>query len=193
MSKPQEVRAGPTWVNPVAAGLVRDIDDWPGLLLGPHNGLGKTYSADMPSFFFRKRSRTVPASASTHLAKPPQFSEAADEDFAHLVNQELARRTEWYRAEHAKKNKRFLGARRVLKQNWLARPRTSEPRRVRNPRVAAKETALRVRLIEAHLRFVAHYREARDAWRRGRRRTRFPAGTYWMRWFHGVRCEPAPT
>jgi hypothetical protein len=43
--------------------------------------------------------------------------------------------------------------------------------------------------------FYLQYREALDRWRAGDHEVVFPFGTYWMRVFHGARCElrPAPT
>jgi hypothetical protein len=79
----------------------------------------------------------------------------------------------------------------VLQQPFDAVPRTIEPRRNPNPRIAANHTPERVHAIRSLQQFIRLYRGARHAWRRGKREQVFPAGTYALRIYARVARAPA--
>lgn len=175
--------------NPVSAGQLPEADQWPGLLLGPHNGLEHTYGAKKPNRFFRKKSRKIPGYAQLQLTKPEVFTHLSDDEYVELVAQRLADREAEVVAEFAAEGREFAGVEAVMNRDPFSCATSGEAKRVLNPQVAARDKELRIHLIQAHQAFLEDYERARDAWRRGKRRTLFPAGTYWMRVFFNVRCE----
>ena len=89
--------------------------------------------------------------------------------------------------------KKVLGRRRVLRQSHEDSPRSREPRRVRRPRLAAKNLWRRLEAIRRLRHFIKGHADALAAWRNGNRNVEFPYGTYAMRVIHGVRCATAPS
>ena len=174
--------------NPVRAEQVPTADQWPGLLLGPHHGLDKAYGATKPNRFFRKKSRRIPGYARILLTKPAVLAHLSDDEYVELVAQRLAEREAEIAAELDSEGREFAGIETVMNRDPFSTAKSWEAKRVRDPQVAARDKELRIHLIEARQAFLEDYQRARDKWRRGRRRTAFPAGTYWMRVFFNVRC-----
>jgi hypothetical protein len=87
-----------------------------------------------------------------------------------------------------RQGRKFLGAKAVLQQPFDAAPKTTEPRRNPNPRIAAAHTPDRVQAIRNLLAFIRAYRAA---WRHGNRAQVFPARTYALRIYARVACAPA--
>lgn len=110
-------------------------------------------------------------------------------EYVQLVAERLVERQRKLVAEFAAKRWDFAGVQAVMNQDPDACAVSWEPKRSLNPQVAARDKELRIQLIEAHQAFLNAYQRARDSWRRGNRRVRFPAGTYWMRVFLNVRCD----
>ena len=81
-----------------------------------------------------------------------------------------------------------LGARRVLKQSHKSRPASTEPRRVLNPRIAAKDKWKRIEALGRLVEFIQSYRRALSVFRGGDHSVVFPHGTYLMRVRFGVAC-----
>jgi putative transposase len=171
--------------NPVAAGLVADGRDWPGLWSNPELIGGEALVAERPGVFFRKDGPT-PGSASLQLVTPPGFTEDA---FRSAVLSALAAREEDARAAIAGSRRRFLGVRRVLGQKTTTRAARPEKRGKLHPTVATRDKARRVEELLRISEFLARYRTARAAFIRGVREVVFPAGTYWLRVSYGVACE----
>jgi len=90
-------------------------------------------------------------------------------------------------AERREKGIKLLGRRGVLQQHWNSRPGTREPRRGLSPRVACKNTWARVEALQRNQAFIDRYREARADHLAGREEI-FPAGTWWLHRFAGVKC-----
>ena len=171
--------------NPVAAGLVRRGNEWPGLWSNPACLDGEALPVERPQAFFRKYGR-LPAVAHLRLTRPAAFQ--GDDAFLKTITDRLRDAEERAAYELAREGRRFLGAAKVRAQRPFARPVSGEPRRELSPRVACRS---KWRRIEALLRladFVRSYREALDAWRNGRRDALFPPGTWLMRVQHRVCC-----
>ena len=187
---------GYTLANPVAAGLVREGHQWPGVRLGfgidagvgPGCGFrldrdqdGQYFEVRRPHFFFRQTG-PLPEMACLRLTPPPPSLRVQSEEvFAAAVRTEVQRREAEARAEADRAKRSFLGRRAVLAQSPADRPTTWEPRRA----------VCRQRCTEAVCRkkaFVAAYREAWLRFRGGMRDALFPAGTYALRLHLGVRC-----
>jgi REP element-mobilizing transposase RayT len=186
LSTPRDILEKSAYVlaNPVAAGLVRKASEWPGLWSPPSMLTSDPEMVPRPEGFFR-RCGVVPEGVSLHLTVPPGCGTAAEfRELLEIALAELERR-------HARERCTFLGAARVLAQKWWKRPQSEEPRRGLRPRIAARNAGRRTELIASLRAFLAAYRDAFAAWRRGQREVLFPAGTYALRVIHRAACaEP---
>jgi len=183
LTSPRDVveKAAYVLANPVAAGLVRHAREWPGLWSGPHLLAADPEDVARPEGFFR-RCGLVPKRIQIGLAAPQGFGSSAE--FREALQSALAE----LEAHHARERRGFLGVARVLAQKWWARPQHAEPRRRLSPRVAGRVESLRVEALAGLHEFLAAYRVAWKAWRKGRRAVVFPAGTYALRVLHGAAC-----
>ena len=167
--------------NPVAAGLVPHGRQWPGLWSAPEL-IGTAVDVRRPDFFFGPNS-TLPEKVTLHISRPPGFqsTEALRRDLA----SSLAEREKRAARKHGG---RFLGVATVLAQDPTGRPRSSEPRRGLNPRVAARDKWKRIELLQRFISFLRAYHTAWLALRAGCPRVIFPFGTYHLRVQHDVPC-----
>jgi putative transposase len=177
-------KAAYTLANPVAAGLVRSARRWPGLWSSPEAIGGGEVQVRRPNHFFDPDGG-LPDCIAFQLTTPPGFPSA--EAFREQLATALAEREA--RAVQAASG--FLGVARVMAQRATAHPRTREPRRQLNPRVAAKDRWKRIEALGRLVSFLSSYRSALRAWREGRDDVVFPAGTYLMRVMHGAACAGA--
>jgi REP element-mobilizing transposase RayT len=173
--------------NPVAAGLVKQGRQWPGLWSGPAQMGGEAQEYQRPARFFRTTGATaLPEEARLGLKVPAGFT--SREQFQRAVREALEGREASAAVELAAGGRGFLGARRVLAQSPLGRPAAPEPRRGLNPRVACRDKWRRIQALGRLVGFLEAYRRALQAWRGGAREVLFPAGTYLMRVVHGAAC-----
>jgi len=173
--------------NPVAAGLVRRGRDWPGLWSDPQQVGRGVIEVERPAVFFRTVGG-MPETLSLELTPPPGFD--APGDFRSQLTSALAAREQQAALELSSEGRTFIGEKRVLAQSPRARPTPGEPRRMLKPRVAARDKWKRIEALCRLEEFLRAYREAWAALKAGLRDTVFPAGTYWLRVAHGVRCCP---
>jgi putative transposase len=173
--------------NPVAAGLVRTGREWPGAWSKPEQIGGSPMTVRRPSAFFRSNGY-MPETVELPLTAPPPFDSPSV--FVEALQGAVCELEERSRRSMAARGRAFLGARKVLAQKWWARPRSGEPRRQLNPRIAARDKWKRIEGILRLAEFVAAYRDAWAAMRKGVRTVMFPAGTYALRVFHDVLCAP---
>ena len=68
----------------------------------------------------------------------------------------------------------------------MKRARSYEKKRKSIPQVAARSWHSRKRMLAAQREFRRAYYAALDPWCAGMREVVFPAGTWWLRVFHGV-------
>jgi REP element-mobilizing transposase RayT len=174
--------------NPVAAGMVEQGCEWPGLWTSPAQLGGTTLTARRPAGFFRAKGKT-PQSIDLTLTVPPGFASA--EEFRSAVTVEERRLEEEARRELATERRRFIGRASVLQQDPRACPAGFERRRNAHPRIAAVNTEERIEAIAQLKRFVREYRDALAQLRAGIRDVLFPAGTYRIRVELGVPCASA--
>jgi len=171
--------------NPVQAALVKRGDEWPGLRLSRPG----SYPARRPDFFFREMGN-MPKKVVLEIVSPSldglPCREAQRQIDVAVVAREKAQRERIFA-----KGRTFVGARQVMRQDPFASPTTSEPRRGISPRVACRNTWLRVEALARCAEFVRVYRDALIAWCAKERDVIFPAGTYLMRHRHQVRCADA--
>ncbi len=171
--------------NPVAAGLVRRGRDWPGLWSAPEQIGGGAIEVERPTCFFRPKG-SMPATVDLELSVPPGFESGAEFRDRLIVALEVREKAAAEVLESA--GRRVLGKKRVLAQSRTTRPVPEEPRRKLNPRIAARDRWKRIEALSRLVEFLDAYREARAALRKGLHDVIFPAGTYWLRVAHGVRC-----
>lgn len=202
-----------TLTNAVAAGLVSQPAEWPGLRTLPEDVGTLVLEATRPTFFFRKaedetdddedsaRARQrrrfpprdpLPDHVSLALTKPPQFADMTDDEF----RAELARRVDdRVREIHEERAGRgltgWLGAEAVLLQDPFATPGSAQPDGSLNPRVACRDKWRRIELLETQVEFWRAHREASVRFRAGERDVVFPEGTYWYRVHFGAKCSSA--
>lgn len=171
--------------NPVAAGLVRTGELWPGLWSAPDRVGGEPYVVSRPKHFFDPKG-SLPERVTLELTSPPGFTA---KEFQAKLGEALAD-LETVAVREAGAGG-FLGVVRVLAQKATSRPRPGEPRRALNPRVAARDKWKRIEALGRRVEFLRAYRRAWSEWRAGRTDAIFPCGTYLMRVAHGVACAGA--
>ena len=176
--------------NPVKDHIVEKLHHWPGVNALDAILTDRPLTATRPRRFFR------PDGAQPELVSLRFHAPAA---LAHLSRAELVKRLgeritaveTQAAAERARTGKRVVGRRVVRSQHWSESPHSREPRRRMSPRVACKNTWRRIEALRRNKAWVAAYREARNAFVAGLKAL-FPAGTFWLRRFAGVPCDPAP-
>jgi len=171
--------------NPVAAGLVPRGRDWPGLWSDPELIGRGPVEVERPAFFFRATG-TMPAKATLELCSPPGFE--SDAVFRDRVSAALASRERQAADDLAAAGRHFLGEERVMAQSPWDRAGSDEPRRNLNPTIAGRDKWKRIEALSCLVEFRRAYRAAWKALRSGVKDVLFPAGTYWLRVAHGVRC-----
>jgi putative transposase len=187
---PEDMLAETLYVvaNPVAAGLVKRAERWPGLLcyLPRHSR-----SFQRPTVFFRACGQMLPQ-AELKLTVPPAWSKRGAADFEQRLGELVREEENRVERELAAKGRGFVGPKRVCAQKPTDQPRTREPRRQLSPQVAGGGTGLYQAALAELKAFVTTYREKWERWRNGARKVLFPAGTYALRVFAKVRCaQPA--
>jgi REP element-mobilizing transposase RayT len=173
------------YTNAVEAGLVRTARDWPGAISLPENLIRSPMEIERPKGFFRHDGH-VPAEVFLQLDVPRVFENGTD--LVRRLERTLQDREKEIRNAFGSEGLGFLGRRRVLKQSPFRRPRSTEPRRGLNPRVAAADKWYRIEVMQRLRAFLDAYREARERYLEGDYSVRFPWGTYWMRVRLGVQC-----
>jgi REP element-mobilizing transposase RayT len=177
-----------TLTNPVSAGLVAHANEWPGAWSAPARiGAGGDIVQRPDHFFSRKG--TMPEREVLVFTVPPGFASPAA--FRAKVEAGVAARETEKADALASQGKQFMGAHRVSRQKHTDRPRSREPRRGLNPRVATRDKWRRMEALGRRADFLRAYREALDKLRRGVRDVVFPPGTYMLRVHLRVSCQAA--
>lgn len=176
-----------TIANPTIEGLVRSPCEWPGVIT---TRVGERWTAEMPDVFFDD-SGDHPESITLQLSRPPIYPELEPHELDRRLAAAVERRVRDARDAMVAAGQKFLGAKGVLHQTFVAVPKTAAPRRNVNPRVAAANASDRVNALQQLVAFWRAYRAAWLAWRDGNRAQIFPAGTYALRVHARVACAPA--
>jgi putative transposase len=175
-----------TFTNPVAAGLVERVMDWPGAHGYEALISGKPLRATRPRHFFAENS-TLPDEIELHVRIPLELG-----DHDEIVD-EVKRRVEEFElaaaARRAETGQRVLGRNAVMRQSWETSPKSRKPRRGLRPTIAAKRLSARLEEIQSRRDWRRDYRKARKAMLAGSP-IPFPAGTYWLRRFAGAEVAP---
>ncbi len=171
--------------NPVKAGLVEHVEEWPGASGYRALMSGTSIRATRPTHFFAKRG-SMPETVTLKLTIPRELGDR-DEILAEVrarvasVEREEAR-------QRAATGRKVIGRYAVLRQSWRDSPTSREPRRGLRPTIAARSLWARLEAIQRKREFVAAYRFARAALLVGSP-IPFPYGTYWLARFIGVAVD----
>jgi putative transposase len=184
--------------NPVAAGLVPRAGEWPGAKVSVAE-LGRgVVRAKRPKVYLDPENPAWPEEATLPLTLPPSIEEDSATRFRDDVADELLRLEGEVHAEMWQKGRSFLGVKRIMAVSPHDRAMSVEPQRRCNPTFAVghDQRDLRQRAAAAVRAFRAEYREALKRWPDGVRNGSvrnvvFPAGTWWMRVFHGAAAHVA--
>ena len=175
--------------NAVEAGLVEKAADWPGLKSNPRDCLnkrGRTFKR--PTKFFREDG-VMPEKATLVMTVPPDFAHLGPHEFADRFEAALKAKEAYFQEKMREADRSFLGVKAVRSTPRTNRPKTKEPRRKLNPRVAAMDREVRKAALARLVKFRRQHREARRAWLEGEPNVVFPAHTFLARHFPGVRIE----
>lgn len=173
--------------NPVNAGLVERVEDWPGA--SGYRALidGTPLHATRPRHYFAEDG-DMPEAITLELRIPPELGNH-DEIVAAVKARVAAVEAEQARKRAAAGTK-VLGRYAILRQSWRDSPTSREPRRGLRPTIAARNLWARLEAIQRKREFAREYRRARRALLEGAP-IPFPHGTYWLRRFIGVAVATA--
>ena len=177
-----------TLSNPVAAGLVAKGSQWPGVRTRPDQ-IGETLEVERPDFYFRPDG-PVPEKVDLELFVPPAFEADGVRSFRRRFTKAVEEKEAELRQRAREGGRRFKGARAVRQQSPFDSPSTPRAFGTLNPRVACRDKSRRERVLAELRAFWNAYELALAGWFAGKRNVIFPAGTYWMRVKHCVRCRP---
>ena len=180
-----------TLVNPVAAGLVSQGHEWPGLRSSTLSDGPQRIVAKKPGFFFREDG-PLPDEVELLVGLPRSYAELDDAPRGQDVHDAVFGREAEIREERKAAGRGFLGRKAVLQQHHESRPVSEKPRDGVKPKVACRDKLKRVAWLQALKLFLMGYREAYRQFAAGVRDVVFPAGTYWMRVHLGVACHDPP-
>lgn len=172
--------------NPVAAGLVKGAAEWPGVMTLPHELGRAAWTVRRPSQYFCPDNPAWPETTTLTLTGP-RVDISADELRA-AVQVEL-QALERQAHDHVRANGgNFIGRSRLATLSPLARAKSWEPLRSRNPTFAVGRGQRDefMQAVAAIRDFREAYRSALRRWRSGLRDAVFPAETWLMRWVHGA-------
>jgi putative transposase len=176
-----------TATNPVKAGLVESVDEWPGPATVRAFLDGRTLKARRPKRLFRNNGR-MPEEVEARFVMPPELGD--HDAIVACVRTGIAEMEKTCAAERARTQACVVGRRRILRQSWGNHAQTPEPRRELRPRVAARNPRVRIEALRRNKQFQSEYREALKLWRDDKD-VMFPEGTYWLRKYANVRVRSA--
>jgi hypothetical protein len=173
--------------NPVTAGLVERVEDWPGAFGYRALLTGEPLRATRPTVYFDEDG-DMPAEVEMVLRIPPELGDHAV--FVAKLKR-LVENIEWEEARKRQETgRKVLGRNAVMRRSWRESPTSKSPRRGLRPTIAAKDLWRRLEAIQRRRDFLSRYRIARQALLAGIP-IPFPHGTYWLKRFLNVAVEPA--
>jgi REP element-mobilizing transposase RayT len=179
--------------NPVTARLVRGAHQWPGAkVLAREIGSGEI-GADRPRVYLNPENPSWPERATLPVTLPPGLDPDAVAGFHRQVAAAIARVEQRVELEMRAQGRSFPNARDLCTVPPLTRPKSVEPSVDRNPTFAPGRNQIDAghEAVSALRTFRSLYRQALTRWRDLERDVVFPAGTWWMRVFHGAVVQSA--
>jgi hypothetical protein len=171
--------------NPVAAGLVENPSEWPGVLLWKPG----TLVVSRPDVYFDPKG-SAPESVALNICPAPGIDIEA---WIRRVTDAVQDRVDRVRKEVREQGLRFLGAAAVTAKSFLHKAKSYEAKRDINPVLAARDVSVRKAFKSILREFQRSYAQALAQWRAGNRSVLFPFGTWWMRVHHAAGVAPAMT
>jgi putative transposase len=178
------------FTNPVAAGLVDAVEEWPGVSTFQASRTGGHVTATRPKHFFRGDG-DLPEVVSMPIARPRGFRDLTQSEWSSLVTERVRAVEADHRQQRAANGNSVLGRAGILRQDPFHAPESHAPHFQKNPRVAAKSKWARIEALMRNRGFYERYRKAFLGHVAGLANIVFPFGTYWMRRFGRVACEAA--
>ncbi|KIG16849.1 transposase [Enhygromyxa salina] len=178
-----------TITNPVDAGLVKWSRMWPGFTTADWR-FGETRTFKRPEGLFDPNGE-MPETASLTLARPPIFLELDDDALYEKLTAAVRAKELSIQDEFRAKGRRFMGLRKLARQDWNRPAVSYEERFTVTPKVAASSKWHRLAQLQRNRDWEREYAEARALWRDGKPAV-FPAGTYWLFRFAGVTVAQRP-
>ena len=136
---------------------------------------------------------TLPEVLTVTISPPPGYEHMSLEEVRAYFRKLLDERV---RVIHAEREAHgwtsFMGLERVMAQNPLDSVGDTFPSFARNPRIACKNPALRIALLQGLQLWRSAYQAALARWREDDRKVRFPWGAYWFPTFHGAETDDPP-
>lgn len=172
--------------NPVTAGLVARVDQWPGVNTLKALLDKRPIVVKRPRFFFREE---MPAEVTLTFRIPPELGD--EDEILARIRRRVAEVEAREAAARASTGRRVLGRRAVRQQSWRDLPRTHESRFGLRPSVACRDKWGRIEALQCNEHFLEAYADARRLWLAGKP-TLFPPGTYWLRHFAFVPVAAPP-
>lgn len=172
-----------TWLNPVAAGLVRRAEDWPGFKILPRHW-GKIFRIKKPERYY---GRDTPEYVEFIPMPPPGYDEMTLEEVREHF-EALLREAE-DKLHKQRGNKKVRGAVRICQTNPYSCPKNPSPMGELSPRFACKDGAALSQAIKRYQDFQDEYQRTRLKWLKGKK-VKFPCGTVQLRRRAPIRCKP---
>lgn len=174
--------------NPVRAGLVERVKDWPGA-----NGYmalitGKPLRAKRPTAFHSQTGKAMPEEIEVHFRLPERFGDPAP-ILALIVRLVTACEELMIQARLEKGAPPVMGRNRVMRRSPFEKPNTPKKRCGIRPMFAAIDEETRFAAIQRWREFLRAYRKALSAYRSGTP-VPFPHGTFWLVRRLGVSVSP---
>jgi putative transposase len=163
--------------NPVAAGLVKQPEHWPGVL-----AWGQTSQrVARPDSYFREDG-TCPPELTLSIERPAvrDGRPIGVREWKERVAAAIASKVAVAHRAIREAGRKVLGRAEVLAASFTQRGRSYEARFGAIPTLAARVRAVREGLRRVERQFRASYRKALEQWRDGSRGVVFPAGTWGM-------------
>jgi putative transposase len=176
--------------NPVKDHIVEKVQHWPGVNALAAIQENRPLTAIRPKTFFSPDGNQ-PEHISLDFHKPEALDHLSHDEFVKQLQESITAVEVKAAAEREQTHKSIVGGNAVRCQHWNESPNSQESRRNLDPRVACKNTWRRIEALARNKAWIAAYRAARKAFLGGLDAC-FPVGTFWLRRFAGVPCEPAP-
>ncbi|TXD37147.1 hypothetical protein FRC98_10455 [Lujinxingia vulgaris] len=178
-----------TLLNPVRAGLVDHLEEWPGFMIQPKDW-GTTMRIPRPARFIGD---DAPEFIELKPEPPPGYEEwplaKTINHFEALIEEA---RLEILAEREAQNTTLEFATKDRLEIDPYSSPNTPTPARSFIPRFATLDGELMSRAEAARRDFLEAYIFQRNRWKDGERDCVFPCGTIALRRNSGVTCAPAP-
>ncbi|MEN8377100.1 MAG: hypothetical protein ABFS34_16875 [Gemmatimonadota bacterium] len=181
-----------TVANLIAAGMVEDNDDYPGIVM--HWGQEpQTYKRPACLNPNRKRANGTywAAEATLTMYRPAGFEEMSDQQLAAELDRRIAGKVDEAKLATKERGGGYLGPDKILATPRSHRFTSFEAEGI-SPTVAAKNAVRRIARLAFNADWRAQHEDSRLEFKAGNRDVDFPYGTYQMRVLYNVNVAPRP-